>query len=155
MHTCYMQDMNTRAAHLCSVLSTWHTVTRIIKSLTQITIKEMLSLFSASSSLVVQPIVQAPMHVQQQAVRHATFLTAEADNGIFPSTLLARGAAEATPFEKGGFGKPTAAGDLYQGGSQSLNLGAMVCQSERSIVGQLLLLQLLSPNLPQPSDILS
>lgn len=33
MHTCYMQDMNTRAAHLCSVLSTWHTVTRIIKAL--------------------------------------------------------------------------------------------------------------------------
>ena len=92
----------------------------------------------ATSSLIVQPIVQAPtaiMHVHGPGccgctTMATTLLTAEVDNGIFPSSLLAQGAPEATPFQKGGFGQPTAAGDRYQGSSAELNLDAMVSRFE-------------------------
>jgi hypothetical protein len=91
---------------------------------------EMLSFFSGASSFVVPTLVPTTpaqaQHAQAVSAAAITQKYAESMPKGFPTTMLVADETYANPLEKSTFGIPTAAGDMYQGGSSTLSLSAML-----------------------------
>ena len=91
----------------------------------------MLSFFvsGASSFVVPFPVPTTPAQVQHAHTLSVASITqkyGESTPKGFPTTMLVADDSYATPLKKSTFGIPTAAGDMYQGGSSTLNLDAML-----------------------------